>query len=295
MMEGLYHLTQEMGDAVTSRLRQENSQAHDLETLENRLHDLRNIARKHQVGPNNLISVLEDLRARSQLCQNLTGEIEDLARQTQTLYDEYMNLARALSARRTIAAENLNELVNEVLPQLKLPHAHFRTRLTPGSGGQSTRSGHESVVFEVAPNGGDHYGLLHEVASGGERARILLALKRALKKTSQQTLMIFDEIDSGVSGAVSTRMGYCLQELSQHVQVFAITHSAQIASLAHHHILIEKNQDHKGAITQAKFLTGETRLHEVARMLAGNTITNEALAAAHRLMTDEQESNSLRA
>lgn len=261
------------------------SRPSSLEEIEDRLAMLRTLARKHQVPPSQLLHVIENLQIKKTGFQNLSENIKDAETRAKVQREEYENLAARLTEAREKTAQRLNALVNQELPALKLERAKFCTRLTPLSSEKITGFGQELVTFEIAPNGGDRYGGLSDIASGGELARILLALKVVLMQETKQSLIIFDEIDSGVSGSVSTSIGVCLKKLCKNVQVFAITHSPQVAGIADTHILIEKSFDAEGRpFTCARPLTSEERTKEIARMISGHDITQEAQAAAHRLL-----------
>ncbi|MBS0185367.1 MAG: DNA repair protein RecN [Proteobacteria bacterium] len=254
-----------------------------LEIIEDRLSELRTLARKHHVSPSELPNILASLLQKFSAYETQSFEIKTLEEKVlkkRTLFEECVH---ALSQERLKVAQELEMLVQKELPLLKLERTLFKVvfkKLPPESW---TAQGGETIEFEISPNGA-RFGSLKAIASGGELARILLALKVVLAQSHDISVIIFDEIDSGVSGAVSSSIGNCLHRLSKHVQVMAITHAPQVASAADHHFLIEKTFKNDLPITHAFLLNETSRGLEIARMLSGEIVTEEAHAAAHRLL-----------
>jgi DNA repair protein RecN (Recombination protein N) len=170
------------------------------------------------------------------------------------------------------------------LPDLKLPHAHFHTLVEMGPESSWNSQGIDRIEFQVAMNKGQELCALTKAASGGELARLMLALKAVLAAKSDISTIIFDEIDIGVGGAVAAAIGKRLQALSKHVQVVAITHSPQVAASASHHYFVSKNEHNSEMRTNVVLLEKSTRQEELARMLSGSEITMEARAAASSLL-----------
>src|SRR5262249_14548771 len=197
----------------------------------------------------------------------------------------YRSAAQALSQARGKAGAALDKAVNGELKPLKLERAKFST---PGDSDQAAGGPHGigRVEFWVQTNPGTRPGPLMKVASGGELARFLLALKVALADRGSAPTLVFDEIDTGVGGAVADAIGMRLAKLARGVQVLAVTHAPQVAARAGRHYLITKDALEKGrrVATRVTELASERRREEIARMLAGAEITNEARAAAERLM-----------
>jgi DNA repair protein RecN (Recombination protein N) len=197
----------------------------------------------------------------------------------------YRRAADALSKARGKATSALDKAVNAELKPLKLDRAKFSTQLDtdPAAAGPN---GIDRVEFWVQTNPGTRPGPLMKVASGGELARFLLALKVVLADRGSAPTLVFDEIDTGVGGAVADAIGVRLAKLARGVQVLAVTHAPQVAARADHHYLITKDALEKGkrVATRVTELAAERRREEVARMLAGAEITNEARAAAERLI-----------
>ena len=192
--------------------------------------------------------------------------------------------ARALSARRKSAAAALDDAVNAELPPLKLERARFSTALLPEDDGGP--HGFDRIEFHVQTNPGTRPGPLMKVASGGELSRFMLALKVALADRGSAPTLVFDEIDSGVGGAVSDAIGQRLARLSERAQVITVTHAPQVAAKAKKHLLIAKEavEGGKRVATRVVPLAENERQEEIARMLSGETITSEARAAAGRLL-----------
>jgi len=275
------------GEALDALKREMNFEPGDLERAETRLFALRAAARKHQVSPDNLPEVLEKYRADLGLLQN--GE-EELAR-LRTLEAEaliaYRRAAGALSASRRRAAASLAEAVDQELPDLKLARARFIVAHSVEENRESA-SGFDQIEFEVQTNPGSNPGPLMKVASGGELARFLLALKVVLADRGSAPVLIFDEIDTGVGGAVADAIGKRLGRLAERVQVLAVTHAPQVAARAGNHLLVEKQAVNEGAFvrTHVKTLDAAARREELARMLAGARVTDEARAAAEKLIRE---------
>jgi DNA repair protein RecN (Recombination protein N) len=196
---------------------------------------------------------------------------------------QYRAAAEALSAARRRAAQALDKMVNAELKPLKLERAEFSTEIASESEGPN---GIDRVEFWVRTNPGTRPGPLMKVASGGELARFLLALKVVLADRGSAPTLVFDEIDTGVGGAVADSIGVRLARLAAGVQVIAVTHAPQVAARAERHYLITKDAFARGkrVATRIAELEGERRREEIARMLAGAEITAEARAAAERLI-----------
>jgi DNA repair protein RecN (Recombination protein N) len=195
--------------------------------------------------------------------------------------DAYAGAADALSLQRHQAAARLDAAVAAELAPLKLDAARFRTAVAAAEPGPS---GTDRVEFEVSTNPGAPFGALTRIASGGELSRFILALKVALAEAGSAATMIFDEVDRGVGGAVASAIGERLARLAETSQVLVVTHSPQVAARASHHYRIEKSQGPEGTRTSVRKLSAEERREEIARMLSGASITEEARAQAAKLL-----------
>lgn len=275
---------EEMGEAsagVENCLDNLEFNSTDLENCEERLFAIRALARKHNVTPDELGVFAVELRDRlagldagdAQL-----GEARTAAQEADTQYD---GAAQALSDARGKAAMALDQAVTTELGPLKMERAVFTTQVseTPATG-----TGRDAVAFTVATNPGAPSGPLNKIASGGELSRFLLALKVCLSNESQGITMIFDEIDRGVGGATADAVGRRLASLAEGGQVLVVTHSPQVAALGGHHWRVEKHVVNEATLSTVVPLSPDERTDEIARMISGDTITDEARAAARSLL-----------
>ena len=259
-----------------------------LERAEERLFALRALARKHKVPVDALAELVQRLEAELAALDTSEAKGAELARAAAAARKTYEGLALALSAARKEAAARLDLEVAGELGPLKLDKARFTTHIEPVELAQGGPSGIDRVAFWVRTNPGTDPGPLMKVASGGELARFILALKVVLAARGSAPTLIFDEADSGVGGATAAAVGERLARLAEGVQVLAVTHAPQVAAVANGHLLIAKEpvrgKDGEAMATRVAILAGEARREEIARMLAGQTITDEARKAAERLM-----------
>jgi len=255
-----------------------------LEAMETRLFDLRALARKHRVEPDQLAALTEELSARLDRIDAGGAGMAALARELGLAREEYGAAADALTATRKAAATRLDAAVAAELAPLKLDAARFRTVVEPVSEAQWGPAGRDRVEFEIATNPGAPFAPLMKIASGGELSRFILALKVALAEEGGAGTMIFDEVDRGVGGAVASAIGDRLARLASTTQLLVVTHSPQVAARADRHWLIEKRSDGLVARTGVHVLGTAERREEIARMLSGAEITDEARAQADRLL-----------
>ena len=269
------------GDAVEAALADArarfNISPDALEAAESRLFELRAMARKHRVEPEELPVLADDLAARLAALDAAETGIATLAAAEKAAHGALAAAAARLSAARSAAAARLDAAVNAELPALKLEAARFRTAIDPAP---LSATGSDQVRFEVATNAGTDFGPLTRIASGGEMSRFTLALKVALASAGTAGTLIFDEIDRGVGGATATAIGARLARVAETAQVLVVTHSPQVAAAGAHHARISK----AGGATDVALLPADERLAEIARMLSGAEITAEARAQAARLL-----------
>lgn len=262
-----------------------------LEESEERLFALRAMARKHNVACDQLPELTK--RMHDQLAALAGGETElsALRKNAEDTRARYFEHANALSEKRIAAAATLDELVVAELPPLKLEKARFETRVERLDDDAAGPRGCDRAEFTVSANPGTPLGPIMKFASGGELARFMLALKVVLATRGSAPSLIFDEIDTGVGGAVAEAIGQRLARLAESLQVLAITHSPQVAARADAHLRIMKQTDSEATdervVTRVQPLDDSTRREEIARMLAGATVTDEARAAADRLIGSE--------
>lgn len=253
----------------------------ELEQAEERLFAIRALARKHGVAPDDLGDFADDLRAR--LAALDAGDAELGARQkaVNETAAAYARAADRLSAARATAAKGLDKAVMGELAPLKMDRAVFETELCAAEPGPD---GQDSVTFTVATNPGAPAGALNKIASGGELSRFLLALKVCLTGTESGRTLIFDEIDRDVGGATADAVGRRLADLAGSGQILVVTHSPQVAARGAHHWRVEKHVANGATLSTVSALPQADRVDEIARMLAGDTVTDEARAAARALL-----------
>lgn len=254
------------------------------EKVEERLFALRATARKHNVAVDGLVALLEDLARRLDALEGGGGDLVRLAREEEAARTRYADAARALSKARAQAAHRLDKAVEAELPPLKLDKARFHTSVEALPESQWGADGLDRVAFLVSTNPGTPPGPLGKIASGGELSRFMLALKVVLAQTSPIPTMVFDEVDSGIGGAVAASVGERLARLGADVQVLVVTHSPQVAARGAQHYHVAKREAAGTVTTSVAPLSNPQRREEIARMLAGETITDQARAAADSLM-----------
>lgn len=289
VMEALERVLTEAGEArdtIETALRDTSYSQAEMDRIEERLFALRALARKHRVMVDELpglqaefARLLDDLAEGEAALSRLRGDVD-------AAHAHYRELAEDLSGERRAAAAQLDRAVNAELPPLKLEKARFITVLEPIEDGGS--EGLERVNFHVQTNPGTAPGPIMKVASGGELSRFILALKVVLAERGSAPTLIFDEIDTGVGGATAAAIGDRLARLAEGVQVVSVTHAPQVAAHAQGHMRITKapagSDPAESVVTRVEMLDDTGRHEEVARMLAGATVTDEARAAAKRLI-----------
>jgi DNA repair protein RecN (Recombination protein N) len=256
-----------------------------LERIEERLFALRAAGRKYNVPVDELKALAVRYAGDLALIDAGAEKLQALERAAHQAEEQYRKAAVALAAARRAAAQRLDKAVNAELTPLKLERAEFSTEIASDEAAAGPH-GIDRIEFWVRTNPGTRPGPLMKVASGGELARFLLALKVVLADRGSAPTLVFDEIDTGVGGAVADAIGVRLARLGRRVQVLAVTHAPQVAARADHHYLISKDALAKGkkVATRVAELSADKRREEIARMLAGAEITEEARAAAERLI-----------
>ncbi len=259
--------------------------ARTLDQVESRLYALRAAGRKYDVDPDDLHTALETHRADLALCNADTAALDDAKMVEAKAMQAWQAIAADLTAARKSGAKRLEEAIMRELKPLHLARVRVQIGFSPIGEDESGARGMERAEFEVETNPGAGFGPLRAIASGGEMARFSLALKCALSEAGGAETLIFDEADQGVGGAVAAAIGDRLARLSNARQVFAITHSPQVASCAARQWRVMKAPDKAGGLrTHVAQLDDGQRLEEIARMLSGSSITDEARAAASKLL-----------
>jgi DNA repair protein RecN (Recombination protein N) len=265
-------------EAVLSNL---NFDAVELEQTEERLFAIRAAARKHSIVPDELPTVLMELSKKLDSLDCGAADLEQLELDIKNKFKKYNNAMWQLRKARISAAKSLDKMMLAELVPLKMERAIFKTEIVDQESGPS---GADKVSFTVATNPGSPTGPLEKIASGGELSRFLLALKVCLSKDVSDHTIIFDEIDRGVGGATADAVGRRLVNLASLGQVLVVTHSPQVAALGLAHWRVEKNIKDEKAFSKVTRLSPEGRVDEIARMLAGEVITDEARDAARSLL-----------
>ena len=255
-----------------------------LEEVEERLFALRALARKHGVAVADLPRLRAEFADRLATIETGAEEVAALGEAVAAARARYVEAAASVSRVREGAAHRLDAAIAAELKPLRLDKARFRTVLTALAEAEWGEHGVERVNFEVATNPGAPFGPLARIASGGELSRFMLALKLVLAGNSSVPTLIFDEVDSGIGGAVAAAVGERLQLLGTRLQILVVTHSPQVAARGAHHWRVAKRQAERATVTRVEELDADTRQEEIARMLSGSIVTAEARAAAASLI-----------
>lgn len=255
--------------------------------VEERLSELYTLLKKHHADKvEKLVEIMKELEDKSLMTDNHRIDLEKMEREIEECKIKRSQLAEKLHSRRVKASKGFSEDMLSSIKELEMPHASFYAEISQLS--QSNLYGNDSVTFFFSANKNIPPRELAKVASGGELSRIMLCLKAIMASGKGMPSMIFDEIDSGVSGSIADKMGNLLYDLSKKMQIFAITHLPQIASKGNCHLLVFKDFDDKGVTkTNIKKIEGEERVLEIARMLSGSELTQAAIANARELLKSD--------
>ena len=274
----------EASDRLARLARDADLDPSHLEDVEERLFALRALSRKHAVAVDDLARLGSDMAERLAAIDVADGRISLLGQREAAAERAYLGAAAALSDRRRQAAGRLDAGIAAELEPLRLGKARFLTRIAPLPAAEWGAHGQDRVAFEVATNPGVPPGPLARIASGGELARFMLALKVVLAEADPVPTLVFDEVDAGVGGAVADAVGERLARLAADVQVLVVTHSPQVAARGHHQWQIRKSVGGGTTTIAVAALDDAGRREEIARMLAGAAVTDEARAAALSLL-----------
>lgn len=288
VIDALDRAGQELQDAV-SRLQSITASveggAQSMETLEDRLYALRGIARKHHCQADELPGLLETLRDRLNLITRSDDVLSALQTQSAAARKDYLAAAEKISVARAAAATRLDKAVSQELPPLKLEKARFVTQSIRNADEMAWGAdGIDQVRFLVATNPGAEPGPLGKIASGGEMARFMLAIKVVMTALGHATSLVFDEVDSGIGGSTADAVGERLARLARTKQILVVTHSPQVAARAAHHWIVMKGGVDDVRTNVVPLPEISQRQEEIARMLSGASITTEARAAAQKLL-----------
>ncbi len=254
-----------------------------LEEIDGKLQMLYHLQKKHNVQDvTELIAIRDTLAEKVGAVENVATQIKNLQIALGTQEKDLEQKATVIRSRRNNAIPGLKKQLQDTLSLLGMPGTTFKIELFPSENFKD--DGKDELAFLLSANKGMAYGELKKVASGGELSRIMLTIKSILAKYEKLPTMMFDEIDTGVSGEISNKMADIMKEMSHTMQVFAITHLPQVASKGDHHFKVYKQDEANGVTTKMKLLTPEERVLELAEMLGGKTLSNSAIAHARQLL-----------
>ena len=256
-----------------------------LESVEERLFAIRGLARKLNIQPDLILDLKVELDEKLSNLENQEVIIGDLEKEVRELKNNFLSKAKELSELRKETAKKLSkELINELIP-LKMEKTVFDVEFKELDENNWNKYGIDGVRFIATTNPGMPMNELSKIASGGELSRFMLALKVVLSKVNSVPTMIFDEIDTGISGAVAEAVGERLKKLGQSLQVLVVTHHAQVASKGNYHLKVRKEQKDGKTNTLVEVLTDKNRINEIARMFSGEIITDDAIKVAEKMLT----------
>ena len=256
----------------------------EIDEIEERLFMLKSLARKHNTIVDDLPMVWEEMRDKIAHLEKGEEDLFTLRKNEDLARLNYIKKAEIVSDLRKDAAHNLDDKIKLELPDLKLEKARFVTKIERKEETSWNEDGIDDVCFMVSTNPNTPYGAISKIASGGELARFMLALKVNLAQTSKVETMIFDEVDAGVGGATAKAVGDKLAKLGKNVQVLVVTHSPQVAAKSEYHFKVEKHTENDVTTTYLRKLSDTEKMEEIARMISGEYITDEARAAAKVLI-----------
>ena len=250
--------------------------------LEDRINSILTIARKHRVEPNELGALFEKITNELEDLQNSESKFKQLEADTKKLKVQYEEYANSLSEKRKVAAKRFSKLVTQAMSGLGMPDGIFKIELTASN--KMTQHGIDTIDFLISANPGQEPQSIAKIASGGELSRMSLAIQVIASDGSSIPTMIFDEVDSGVGGAVAEMIGIRLKELGRTRQVLCVTHLPQVASQASSHMRINKMTDGNSTKIHVTKLKEDSRIEEIARMLGGIEMTEKTREHASEML-----------
>lgn len=257
-----------------------------LQWIEERVSQIFALSRKHKITPQELISLHEKLTTELKTLESCDENIQQLEAQQHEIAKKYQATANKLSTSRQKAAANLEKEITTIIRSLSLPHGQFQIHFETSSAKENDYSlhGNEKVVFTIKTNPDQLLQPIAKAISGGELSRLSLAAHLALANRITIPTLIFDEVDTGLSGATAEKIGKLLRKLGDSYQVFCVTHQPQVAACGHHHLLVEKYFETNSTHTSLRLLSAEEKTREIARMLGGEKITEKTLAHAREVL-----------
>ena len=279
-IDKLYDIAESVAQ-ITKSLEPENIDTDNLESVEERLFAIRAVARKHRTTPDELPELLQKMTAQLSMIDNSDNELKKLERALTEYHNAFNNVAQELSDARKKAAQQLQSALLQELPDLKLGSADFATEFTTIP---ACAYGIDDITFMIKTNPGAPFAPLHKSASGGELARLMLAMRVVLAGTNDMHTFAFDEVDTGISGATASAVGARLNRLATNNQALVITHSAQVAGFADRHFKISKSVHDDKTTTSVHEISDDERVNEIARIISGAEITPESVTMAKTLI-----------
>ena len=279
-IDKLYDIAESVAQ-ISQSLEPENTDMDDMDSIEERLFAIRAAARKHRVSADELPEKLKQMAAQLETIDNSDAELNKLQSLVKKYLSEFNSAAKSLTDARRAAADMLRMQLLAELPELKLGSADFVLEFTDT---QPSSHGTDDVTFMIKTNPGSPFAPLHRAASGGELARLMLAMRVVLAGANDTHTFVFDEVDTGISGATASAVGSRLNRLASANQALVITHSAQVAGFADQHFKISKSVADEKTITSVCKISDEERVNEVARIISGAEITPESITMAKTLI-----------
>ena len=286
-----YYTVQDSMDSVNHCQESLEMDEARLDEVEERLRLIRSLERKYGATIEEVLSYYDQITEELQETLINSEDLSELQEEVESLYENALTLSEKLTKERQQIAQRLEDHIHQELQQLYMEHARFSVHFLPFKSLQ--KDGAESVEFYIATNKGEELKPLSKVVSGGELSRVTLALKSLFMSEQEMTSIVFDEVDTGVSGRVASAIAKKISQLAKHSQVLCITHLPQVAAVADHHYFIEKSVT--GERTQMKLyeLSDKERINEIARMLSGDELTPLSLEHAEELLNHVQKERSL--
>jgi DNA repair protein RecN (Recombination protein N) len=282
-LEIVYDKIEDTKSALSQILKELHNDYNSPEEIEDRLYEIRTLARKHSCQPDDLIEFLKKAEDKLEKYQAQFGDSSNLQQQSDICRTKYFEQAKILSAQRIKAAHDLEKKTMQELAALEMQKAIFKVEIDT-SENYSAFKGIDRIRFVASTNPGMTLAPIDKIASGGELSRFMLSLRVALFDNAPKQVIIFDEIDVGISGSVADSMGQRLKTLSKAVQIIVITHQPQVAGKADQHVLVKKTQYNMHTSVCANILANEDKSLELARMISGQKITKTGIEAAKELI-----------
>lgn len=284
--ESLYYLLDDAKHSLHDTLSQNEYDENTLNAMETRMNEIQFLERKYGKSLPELLPLIQELEKEINTIENIEESTSQLTAEIKMIKDKLKALGMKLSKeRRTVAQKLRNEILDEI-HNLEMKSANFEMAFTRT---EPTIDGIESLEFMISPNKGEPLKPLYKIASGGELSRMMLALKSIFAETKGKTAILFDEVDTGVSGKVAQKMAEKMYDISRHIQVICISHLPQVAAISDQHLLIEKKEQEERTTTRVTELDIDARVNEVARMISGVELTPLTIEHAAELIRQNKK------